>query len=67
MCNLVGEIIHHHLRDFLKDNIHLMKNAPHTKDIIGRLLFKQCHEATMATNHGVLAISTQRDQFVMLH
>ncbi len=37
------------------------------QDIIGRLLFKQCHEATMVTSHGVLAITTHQDQFVTPH
>ncbi len=57
MCNLVKQAIHHRLRDLLNDNIHLMRNAPHTHDIIGRFLFKQCHEVTMATNHGVLTVA----------
>ncbi len=44
-----------------------MKNAPHTQDIIGRLLFKQCHEAIMVTSDGVLVVAAHQDQFVAPH
>ncbi len=44
-----------------------MRNAPHTHDIIGRLLLKQCHEATMVTSHGVLVVAAHQDQFVAPH
>jgi len=67
MCNFVEQTIHHCLRDLLNDNIHLMRSAPHTQDIIGHLLFKQCHEATMATSHGVIAVVAHRVQFVAPH
>ncbi len=67
MCNLVEQAIHHRLRDLFNDNIHLMKNAPHTQDIIGRLLFKQCHEAIMVTSDGVLVVAAHQDQFVAPH
>ncbi len=30
-------------------------------DIIGCLLLKQCHEATMATSHGVFAVIVHQD------
>ncbi|CAK9205978.1 unnamed protein product [Sphagnum troendelagicum] len=61
MCNLVKQAIHHRLRDLLNDNIYLMRSTPHMHDIIGRLLFKQCHQATMATGHGVFAVAAHRD------
>ncbi len=57
MCNLVKQAIHHRLHDLLNVNIHLMRSTPHMQDIIGCLLLKQCHEANMVTNHGVLVVA----------
>jgi hypothetical protein len=44
------------LGDFLDHKIYLMCGAPHTQDIIGRLLLEKCHVTTNVAGHGVLPV-----------
>jgi len=61
--NLVELLVQHPMCGILNNNIELVKDAPNAKHRIRTLIFQQCDNTNVSTNHGVLSIRADRNDF----